>query len=205
MNTKGQINTNGDATSMFNNFIFLIIFLVVAFAGGIIAGVLYFQMGALETALHDVNFLIPIENQASITNTSITNFQQILEIVAYPILGLKSALPYLTYFMVFAFIIALAIAAYMSSKNPVFFVVHLLFTLLIVYFCIILSNSYIELMSNVFMNNLMLNFTIYNKLMFYLPQIVFFVSLLFGAIAFINLMKPQTNYNVTGLNYGGDY
>ena len=55
------------------------------------------------------------------------------------------------------------------------------------------------------MNNLMLNFTIYNKLMFYLPQIVFFVSLLFGAIAFINLMKPQTNYNVTGLNYGGDY
>ena len=197
MNKKGQ-------EAIFSNFIVLIIFLVVAFAGGIIAGVVYYDMAVLETALHSVNFQIPIQNNATITN-NITDFQGILGMTVYPILGLKSALPYLTYFMVFAFIIALAVTAYVSSKNPVFFVLHILFTFLITYFCIILSNSYIQLMSDPFMNQLMLGFTIYNKLMFYLPQIVFFTSLLFGAIAFINLIKPQTNYNVTGLNYGGDY
>jgi len=198
-NNKGQ--------AILSNFILLIIFLVIAFAGGITAGVVYYEMATFESALHTINFQLPIQNNQTIhtQNANITDFQGILNIVAYPILGLKSALPYLTYFMIFAFIIALAVTAYVSSKNPVFFVLHLLFTFLITYFCIILSNSYITLMGNPFMNQLMVNFTIYNKLMFYLPQVVFFTSLLFGAIAFINLIKPQTDYNVTGLNYGGDY
>ena len=197
MNKKGQ--------AIMSNITILVIFLVVAFAGGIVAGILYFDMNVVQSTLETINFPIPIQDNSTITNSSITDFQGILEIVAYPILNLKSALPYLTYFMVFAFIIAMAVTAYVSSKNPVFFVLHLLFTLLITYFCLILSNVYKTLLSNPFMNQLMLDFTIYNKLMIYLPEIIFFVSLLFGAISFINLIKPQTNYNVTGLNYGGDY
>jgi len=51
----------------------------------------------------------------------------------------------------------------------------------------------------------MVNFTIYNKLMIYLPQVIFFTSLLFGGIAFINLIKPPTSEQSTGLQYGGDY
>ena len=201
MNNKGQ----GQLSTMFSNLILLIIFLGVAFAGGIIMGVIYYDMNLAESALHSVNFEIPISNTTVLSNTSIQDFQDILGIVAYPILGLRTALPYLSYFMVFAFIIAMAITAYVSSKNPVFFILHILFTILITYFCIILSNSYVRLMSDVFINQMMQGFTIYNKLMFYLPQVVFFTSLLFGLIAFINIIKPQTNYNVTGLNYGGDY
>jgi hypothetical protein len=64
---------------------------------------------------------------------------------------------------------------------------------------------YIGLLADPFINALMINFTIYNKLMIYLPQIIFFVSLVFGAIAFINIMKPQNNYSSTGINYGGEY
>ena len=196
-------NKKGDA--MFSNFIVLLIFLVVAFAGGLIAGVVYYDMNLIESTLQTVNFQIPIQDNITYANSSVQDFQDILGMVVYPILGLKSALPYLTYFMIFAFIIALAITAYVSSKNPVFFVLHLLFTILITYFCIILSNAYVNLMSNVFINQMMTGFTIYNKLMLYLPQIVFFTSLLFGLIAFINLMKPQSNTSVTGLNYGGEY
>ena len=54
---------------------------------------------------------------------------------------------------------------------------------------------------------MMVNFVIYNKIMIYLPAVVFFTSLMFGAIAFVNVMKPQSNLgaNQNSLNYGGDY
>ena len=188
----------------FDNLIMLTIFLGVVAAGGIIAGVIYYDMNLLDTTLHTVNFDIPIQEIGS-ANGNLTDFQDVLDITVYPILGLKDSLPYLTYFMVFAFIIALGITAYLTSKTPIFFVVHILFTVLLTYFCIILSNTYIKLMSDSFMNNMMTPFTIYNKLMFYLPQIVFFTSLVFGVIAFINIMKPQSPGLTGGLNYGGDY
>jgi hypothetical protein len=108
-------------------------------------------------------------------------------------------------FMVFAFIIALAITAYMSSKTPIYFVVHLLFTVLMTYFCILLSNMYRELLTNPFINSIMVDFVIYNKLMFFLPQILFFTSLVFGVISFINIIKPQNPDASSGVNYGGDY
>jgi len=196
-NNKGQAE--------FSNMIMLVIFLVIAFAGGLVAGLIYYDMTLLDGVLQTVNFQIPIEDNSTITNSSLTDFQDILSITAYPILGLRTSLPYLTYFMIFAFIIALAITAYVSSKNPVFFVLHLLFTMLMTYFCIIISNTYKTLMTDPFMNQLMINFQVYNKLMFNLPIIIFFTSLLFGIIAFINLIKPQTNYNQTGINYGEDY
>jgi hypothetical protein len=148
---------------------------------------------------------LPIEDNRTAVELNMTDFQDILEVVVYPILDLRDSLPYLTYFMVFGFIIALGMTAYLSSKNPLFFVLHLLFSIVMTYFCIIISNMYIDLMSNAFINSMMLPFTIYNKLMFYLPQVFFFVSLLFGAIAFINIIKPQNNYSATGLNYGGEY
>lgn len=198
------MNNNGQA--ILSNVVILVIFLVVTFVGGILLAIIYYDMNLLNSTLQTVNFVIPTQ----INNTNdynITDLQGILGATVYPLLGLSSSLPALSYFMVFAFIIALGITAYVSSKNPVFFVLHLLFTFIIAYFCIILSNVYLKLLSNQFFNQAMVNFTIYNKLMIYLPGVVFFSSLLFGAIAFINVMKPQSNIsgNQGSLNYGGDY
>jgi len=199
MNKRGQ-------EALLSNVVILIIFLVAVSVGGLLAGITYYNMNILQATLETVNFTLPIENMAQ-ANSNLTDFQDILGIVVYPILNLKSALPYLTYFMVFGFIIALGITAYVSSRNPVFFTLHLLFTLLITYFCFKISNMYIELLTNPFINSLMTQFTIYNKLMIYLPQVVFFTSMVFGAISFINVIKPQSNFtsNQTSLNYGGDY
>ena len=138
---------------------------------------------------------------------NITDFQGILGITIYPLLSLSNSLPALSFFLVFAFIIALAITAYASSKNPVFFVVHILIIILMTYFSILLANTFLTLLQNPFMNAILANFVIYDNLMIYLPEIVFFTGLLFGAIAFVNVMKPQSNYgaNQNSLNYGGDY
>jgi hypothetical protein len=182
----------------------LVMFLAIVSFGGLLAGVIYYDMEVLDSSLHEVNFTIPIQESDS-ANANLTDFQDILDIVVYPILGLRDSLPFLTYFMVFAFIIALGMTAYLTSKNPIFFVVHMLFTALITYFCIILSNTYAQLISDPFINSMMVQFTIYNKLMLYLPQIVFFTSLVFGVISFINIMKPQSPDTTGTLNYGGDY
>jgi hypothetical protein len=195
-NRKGQ--------AIFSNLILLIIFLVVVCVGGLLAGIIYYDMNAIQSALLQVNFPIPIQETGQVS-ANVTDFQDIMQIVVYPILGLKSSLPYLTYFMVFAFIIALGMTAYVSSKNSVFFVLHVLFTLLIVYFSIILSNAYAGLLANPFINAMMLNFTIYNKVMLSLPKLIFFTSLLFGVIAFVNLIKPQSPSTTNSLQYGGDY
>lgn len=199
-----KAQTAGD---MFNNLTMLVLFLVVVSIAGLLAGMIYYDMNAIEVALKTVDFTIPTENNASAVANNMTTFQDILGVVVYPILGLRSALPYLTYFMVFGFVIALGLTAYLSSKNPVFFVLHILFTIVLTYFTFYLSNMYVDLLTNPFINAMMIPFTIYNKLMIYLPQILFFTSLLFGVIAFINLIKPpnaaQNSYGT--LNYGGDY
>jgi hypothetical protein len=193
----------------FDNLIMIVIFLGVVAFGGILAGLIYYDMNILDTVLHTVNFEFPtyVVNGSNYSNYNgnLSDFQDVLTIVVYPILGLKDSLPYLTYFMVFAFIIALGMTAYLSSKNPIFFVVHLLFTFLMTYFCFILSNTYTTLLQDPFINAMMIGFPIYNKLMLFLPQIVFFTSLLFGAISFINIMKPQREDVGGTLNYGGDY
>jgi hypothetical protein len=197
-------NKKGQAAA-FDNLVMIIIFLVLVSVVGLIAGILYFNMNLAETTLKSFDFTIPIQDNSTISATNMSTFQDILEVTAYPLLGLKSSLPYLTYFMIFAFILALGMFAYLSAKNPIFFVLHLLFTIAMTYFCFILSNMYIKLMTDPFINAMMIGFPIYNKIMFNLPLVVFFTSLVFGAISFINLIKPQNPATTGGIQYGGEY
>lgn len=189
----------------FDNLIMIVIFLAIVSFGGLLGGIIMFSMETVDTTLQTINITIPIQEMGS-ANPNLTTMQDIFGVVVYPILGLRDTIPYLTYFMIFTFIIALGITAYMSSKNPVFFIIHLLFTLILTYFSIVMSNNYTILLNDGFINSIMVDFVIYNKLMLYLPQIVFFTSLVFGAIAFINVMKPASSESGMGsLNYGGDY
>ena len=189
----------------FDNLMILVVFVAIVSFGGLLAGLVFYGMETVDTTLRTINITIPIQEVSS-ANANLTTFQDVFEMIVYPFLNLRNTLPYLTYFMVFAFIIGLGITAYMSSKNPVFFVLHLLFTFVITYFSIILGNTYKTLLSNPFINSIMIDFTIYNKLMLYLPQIIFFTSLVFASIAFVNVMKPQSSEIGGGtLNYGGDY
>lgn len=196
-----------DEKNIFNNLTVLILFIVVSFVSGILAGVIYYDLNVIEGVLQTVDFNIPIEVNHTNTYANLTTFQDILGIVIYPILGLKTSLPYLVYFMIFAMIIALGMLSYMTAKNPIFFILHLLYTLVMTYFCIILSNNYSDLLENVFINAMMQPFAIYNKLMIYLPQVFFFTSLVFALISFIMVIKPKSNAygNQSSLNYGGDY
>lgn len=198
MNNKAQ-------TGAFSNLVLITLFVCIVFVCGILAGILYFSMGIFENALKEVNFEIPLSQNNTHGGKNITQFQDILDIVVYPILSLKNTLPYISYFMVFGFIIALSISAYLSSKTPIFFVIHFLFLLVLTYFAIVLSNAYLKMLSDPFINYMMSDFVIYNKLMIFLPQILFFTGLLFGVLSFIVMLKPTRQEFSGTLNYGGDY
>lgn len=185
----------------FDNMIIMIIFLAVTFVVGLLGGIIYFQLNVLDTELQKIDFDIPFTE----ANDSVSSFQNILDITIYPILTLRDALPYLVYFMIFGFIISLAMVAYLTTKNPLFFTLHILFTILLTYLAIILSNTYKEMLSNQFINQIMVDFPVYNLVMYYLPQIFFITSIVFAGIAFVNVVKPSTQENPYGLNYGGDY
>ena len=188
----------------FDNIIIVVIFLCIVAFAGLLAGSIYFSMATLQGVLETVNVTLPVGENGT-QHANLTSFQDVMEIVIYPFLELRDTLPYLTYFLVFALIIALGFTAYMSSKNPIFFIVHLLWTFVITYFSIILANTYTTLLVDPFINSIMIDFAIYNKLMLYLPQILFFISLIFGVIAFVSIMKPQGSKFDSGLSYGGDY
>ena len=188
----------------FDNIVMVVIFVGILFFVGILASISYYSITTLETVLKTVNMSIPVGTNGTL-NSNLTNFQDIMGLVVYPFTGLRTSLPYLTYFLIFGIIIALGFTAYTSSKNPVFFIVHLLFTILITYFATILSNAYRVLIENPFMNSILIDFAIYNKVMLYFPRIIFFVSLLFGLISFVSVLKPSSSKFDTSLSYGGDY
>jgi len=190
----------------FDNLIVMIIFLVGVFVGGIFGGLIYTSFNMLEVELQTVDFQIPFAQNSTIDEApNVTTFQEVLDITIYPFFDVADSLPYLTYFMCFAFIIALAMVAYLSTKNSLFFVVHLLFTLLLTYFAILLSNAYTKLLTDSTFNNMMVEFPVYNLLMIYLPQVFFVTSLVFASISFVNVVKPSTKDNPFGVNYGGDF
>lgn len=198
MNKRGNME--------FSNMIILLVFLVIVSISGILAGVLYYDLNLIDNVFHTVNFNIPTQNNLTLNN-SMTDFQDVLGVTLYPILGLRTAIPYLVYFMVFGLIIALGMSGYLSSKNHLFFILHILFLAVITYFSILLSNTYAQLLTQPFINQIMTPFAVYNKIMLYLPQILFFTGLLSGIAAFIGIIKPISNQqaNQISLNYGGDY
>ncbi len=189
----------------FDNLVIMVMFLTITFVSGILGGVVLFEMNLLKTELHNINFNIPGAQNSSEGIANVTTFQEIMDITIYPLFTITDTIPYLVYFMIFGFIAALAITAYMSSKNPIFFVLHFLFTLLLTYFAMILMNTYLDLLSDAFINSMMTEFGVYNLIMTHLPQIFFMTSFVFAGISFVNVMKPSTKENPQGLQYGGDF
>ncbi len=182
------------------------LFIVLFFVTGILGGMIYFSLNLLETQIQQVDFDIPFaKNTTAIDVHNVTTFQDVMDITVYKMFDVVSYIPYLVYFMLFSYIIGLALVAYLSSKNPIFFVVHFLYTLVLTYFAVILANSYIKLLTMPFINSMMTDFPVYNKLMLNLPQVFFITSLVFAGISFINIIKPSTAEHPYGLNYSEEY
>lgn len=187
MNKKGQLQDFGKTIILLGAALFLFFFSGILLAG------LYYTMDQTEDVIRTINFSFELPNNYSVTN--LTNFQDVAEIIYYPILGLRSALVYISYIFIFAMMIGFGILAFMGQRHPIYFVPYFIILLIFTGFSIPLSNAFETLLENPFFLSMMVEFVIFSKIMLYLPQFIFFTGLFFAAIASIGIIKPRNVQN----------
>lgn len=149
---------------------------------GLLMGITYFLMQTLLTAFQGVDCLIP-------QNIYFTTCQEWFDMVLYPVLELKSLLIFANYFFIFGIVFGLFFYGFRTKKHPALLIVHIVSSIIIGYFAIEIANIYRLLISNEIIYNMMIPFAIYNKIMLYLPQFMFFVIFVSGIIGFMGVFK----------------
>jgi len=159
----------------------------VVAVSGLLMALTYFIMQTVETAFMSVNCLIP-------QNIYFDSCQEWFELVLYPVLNLRYILVFANYFMIFGIVFGLFFMGFRTKKHPSLLVVHIISSIIIGYFAIEIANIYRLLISNDVIYGIMVPFPIYNKIMLYFPQFIFFVIFLSGIIGFIGVFKNTGQY-----------
>lgn len=169
----------------------LFVFIIVAFAIGIIV-VVFLYIGATATSqLHTSMDNLTIGN-ANVSQT-IDNTMGKTNL-AYQTLKWTSVL------MIFAMIIGIFIGSYMVTTKPVFLIPYIFLVIIAIIVSVGMANGYHELMQNTTMASTFATTNAMNWLLLNLPIVVTVVGLAGGLIMFSRLGKGEEQY---GGYYGG--
>ena len=154
---------------------------------GFLMAISYYIMSTLETAFRSVDCLIP-------QNIYFTTCQEWFNMALYPVLELKSLFVFASYFFIFGVVFGLFFMGFRTKKHPALLVVHIISSIIIGYLAIEIGNIYRLLISNTFMYDIMVPFVIYNKIMLFLPQFMFFIIFVSGIIGLMGLFKSAGQF-----------
>lgn len=172
--------------------IFISMFLI--FTSGLFFGIAYYVMDNVEDAFEDTDCVI--EN-----NVYVESCQELWELSIYPFLALKSLLVWASFFFIFALVIGMLLMGYQSGKNPVLLGFMVIIIIVITYSSIYVSNIYRTLLENDMFRSMMLEFTVYNKIMLSFPYFIFIISLFSVILSIVNWQRSRTNSPTSDLNY----
>jgi hypothetical protein len=158
------------------------------FISGIIFSISYFVMNKIHVAFLSVDCLIP-------QNTLVTTCQEWFALALFPILQLKELLIFANYFAIFGMVFGLFFMGFRTKKHPALLVVHIITSIIVGYLSIHIGNIYRVLLQNPAMYEILTPFVIYNKIMLYFPQFIFFVIFLSGIIGFFGIFKSVGQFN----------
>jgi len=178
---------NIDFTKRGKEFMVNIAVMFLISVSGIFMAITYFIMKTVETAFKSVDCLIP-------QNVYFTTCQEWFEMALYPVLELRSILIFASYFFIFGLVFGLFFMGFRTKKHPALLVVHVISSIIIGYISIEIANIYRLLISNGILYEIMVPFSIYNKVMLYLPQFMFFVIFLSGIIGFMGVFKSAGQF-----------
>lgn len=154
---------------------------------GIAMSIAYYIIALVESGFRSASCDIP-------NNVLFSTCQEWFELYLYPFLGLKSVLIFATYFGIFGLSAGLFYLGFKTRKHPSLIIGHIAVSVLIGYLAIEIGNMYRTLLENQVMYNILVSFPIYNKVMLYFPQFIFFVVFLSGLIGFMGLFKGQGQF-----------
>ncbi len=159
------------------------------FLSGLFMAISYYVLAAIEAAFLAVDCLIP-------NNLYVSTCQEWFAISIYPALELRSILLFASYFYIFGIVFGLFYLGFKTRKHPSLFVVHMISSIIFGYMAIEIANVYRSLLQNPLMFEILTPFVIYNKIMLYFPQFMFFVIFLSGIIGLMGIVKGKFNEGV---------
>lgn len=158
------------------------------FVSGLIFAITYYIFNKIHVAFLSVDCLIP-------NNALVSTCQEWFNLALFPILNLKYILIFANYFAIFGLVFALFFMGFRTKKHPALLIVHIIISVVITYMSIHIGNLYRALIENPNIYEILLPFAIYNKIMLYFPQFVFFVVFLSGIIGFFGLFRSPGQFN----------
>ena len=167
--------------------------MLMIFSTGVFFGIMYFVMEAAEDGFK--------ENDCDINNNLyFESCQEMWELSVYPFLSLRYIIVYASYFFIFGNVFAMLVIGYRSGQSPAMAGMLMLIISLFTYASILLSNVYRTMTEVVMFREMMLPFTVYNRVMFYFPWFMFVVSLSSIMLAIVNWQRTEVN-SVDDQNY----
>jgi len=179
-----------------NKGIYLSLFIAIGVIAmsGIFFGVTYFIMDSVHTSLLTTDCVIN-------DNTLVSSCQDLFDLALFPFLALRSVLIWGSFFFMFGLIFSMLILGYRSGSSPVMLGVMVSFVGGLTYLAILMSNMYRTLVEVVAFRNMMIPFTVYNKIMLNFPWFVFFVGLFSVVLGIVNFQKTSVNTPDGELSY----
>lgn len=183
-----------DDIKQYGSITLVIVSLLAIFVSGIFFGVIYFIMETTEDAFQTNDCVIQ-------DNIYVGSCQDLWSLSVYPFLALREILVWFSFFFIFALVLGMLIVGYQSGKSPVLLGVLVVFILVITYIGIEVSNIYRTMLEVDLFRAMMVNFTVYNKVMLYFPWFTFFIGILSVMLSVVNYQKVSVNESRETLNF----
>jgi len=172
----------------------LLLSIVMIAISGLFFGFVYFVMDQTQTAFESTDCVID-------NNGIFSSCQDMWDLSLYPFLEMREILIWLSMFFIFTLALSLLLLGYMSGFNPIATGLLIFAEMLITYGSIYVGNIYRVLVSNEVIRDMLLDFTVYNKIMMNFPWFVFIVSLFSIALGLVNWQRSRVNSSSSDLNY----
>jgi len=160
---------------------------------GLWFGFIYFTMDSVHTAFLSTDCVI--EN-----NSLVSSCQELFALALYPFLMLKDILIWVSFFFIFALVIGMLVLGYRAGQSPVLMGYLVTVVIVMTYLSIHIANIYRTLMDNAVFRELVLEFTVYNRIMMNLPWFVFIITLMATLLGIVNYQKSAVNKDTDDIN-----
>lgn len=183
-----------DNIKRYGSLVTIVISFVFIALSGIFMGVTYYTMETIQTSFEATDCVI--EN-----NTLVGSCQDLWTISIYPFLNLKDILLWFSFFFIFALVLGMLLYGYQSGKSPTMMGLLVVFIASVTYIGIEISNIYRTMLENELFRTMMVDFTVYNKIMMNFPWFCFFIGLFAITLSLVNYQKVKINKDQGDLDY----
>jgi len=164
----------------------VIVSILAIFVSGIFFGGTYYVMAVTEEAFENTDCVI-------IDNIYVGSCQDLWDLSVYPFLALREILVWFSFFFIFALVLGMMIVGYQSGKSPVLLGALIVFIVVLTYLGIEISNIYRSMLEVELFRTMMVDFTVYNRVMLNFPWFSFFVGTLSVLLSIVNYQKTNVN------------